>query len=215
MKTFVFATFCLCICTVCFAQTQPAGVVHFPHIVVDVPHKQLLLQCEALDCDAPLELLCCVAGTHDYESVLRTGARPSQVHLGLLMLGLKPGEPAHYSEAEHRWIPPTGDHLNVEAEFTKAGKKIRINACHLMRNIKTQKPMPQTPWVFAGSKIVNGTYTADVTGYLLTIVNFDWSVMDVPMLRSNSNATLQWERDPTVAPPGGTMVTLILTPAKR
>jgi hypothetical protein len=82
-----------------------------------------------------------------------------------------------------------------------------------MRDIKTHAAMPRSPWIFAGSRVVNGTYTADVTGYLLTVVNFDWSVMDVPALRSNSDATLQWERNPNISPPLGTPVTLIITEA--
>jgi hypothetical protein len=203
----------LLLCIACVAQTRPSGVVTFPHIEVDVPGKEMRLECEALDCNAPLEMLCCVAGTHDYESVLRTGARPSQVHLGLLMLGLKCGEPAHYSAAEKRWIPPTGDDLQIDAEFLRDGKLVRMDACDLMRDIKTHGAMPHTPWVFAGSRVVNGTYTADVTGYLLTVVNFDWSVIDVPALRSNSDATLQWERNPSVSPPLGTPVTLIIRAA--
>ena len=201
----------LLICIACVAQTRPSGVVIFPHIEVDVARKELRLDCEALDCNAPLEMLCCVAGTHDYESVLRTGARPSQVHLGLLMLGLKCGEPAHYSAAEKRWIPPTGDNLQIDAEFLRDGKLVRTSACDLMRDIKTHRTMPPTSWVFAGSRVINGAYTADVTGYLLTVVNFDWSVMDVPALESNSNATLQWERNPTISPQVGTRVTLIIT----
>ncbi|HEY1684230.1 MAG TPA: YdjY domain-containing protein [Tepidisphaeraceae bacterium] len=200
------------ICAKASAQTRPASIVQFPHIEVDVPHKQLRLECEALNCDAPLEMLCCVAGTHDYESVLRSGARPSQVHLGLIMLGLQCGEPAHYSEKDKRWFPPSGDEMNIEAEFIRNGKLVRIPASDLIRNIKTKKSMPETPWVFAGSRVVNGTYTADVTGYLLTIVNFDWSTIDVPAIRSNSDATLQWERNPQVAPVGGTRVVLVITP---
>ena len=119
------------------------------------------------------------------------------------MLGLRCGEPAHYSAAEKRWIPPTGDAMQIDAQFLQKGKSIRINACDLMRDIKTHRSMPHTPWIFAGSRVVNGTYTADVTGYLLTVVNFDWSVIDVPALRSNSDATLQWERNPQCRPLSG------------
>jgi hypothetical protein len=137
------------------------------------------------------------------------------VHLGLLMLGLKCGEPAHYSAAEKRWIPPTGDAMQIDAQFLQKGKSIRINACDLMRDIKTHRSMPHTPWIFAGSRVVNGTYTADVTGYLLTVVNFDWSVIDVPALRSNSDATLQWERNPQMSPPIGARVTLIISPTQN
>lgn len=200
------------ISSVSIGQTKAAGIVRFPHLQVDVAHHEVRMDCEAINCDAPLEMLCCVAGTHDYESVLRTSAQPSQVHLALLMIGLHNGEPAHYSAAAKRWIPPSGDEMHIDAEFMRNGKLVRMDACDLMRDIKTHRPMPRLPWVFAGSRVVNGTYTADVTGYLLTVVNFDWSVIDVPALRSNSDATLQWERNPQVSPPAPTRVTLIITP---
>lgn len=209
-----YVTGLLLLCSAASAQTQPTRIVVFPHIQVDVRHRQVRIECESLQCDAPLEMLCCVAGTHDYESLLRSGARPSQVHMGLLMIGLKPGEPAHYVPALKRWVPPTGDAMNIEAQFTEHGKTVRMNACDLMRNIKTHKPMPHHPWIFAGSRVINGTYTADVNGYLITVVNFDWSVIDIPAVASNSNATLQWERNPATAPPAGAIVTLIISPVQ-
>jgi hypothetical protein len=38
-------------------------------------------------------------------------------------------------------------------------------------------------------------------------------MIDIPDLASNSNETLQWERNPDVMPPAGTKVTMLIEPA--
>ena len=51
--------------------------------------------------------------------------------------------------------------------------------------------MPPLTWVFAGSKIMpEKVYAADVTGYLVTVINFELAVIDVPLLASSANETL-------------------------
>src|SRR3954462_10252296 len=93
------------------AQDGAAGVGKFPHVSVDVKAKQVRVECEALDVEAPLEFFCCVKGTQEHEAVLRTEAKPSDIHTGLLMLGMKAGEPVKYVEAERKWTPPRGERI--------------------------------------------------------------------------------------------------------
>src|SRR3954447_17083935 len=79
-----------------------APVGRFPHIEIDVQHKQVRVECQALHCEAPLEFFCVVNGTNEHESVLRTPATPSQIHTALLMLGLAPGELVRFSPDEKK-----------------------------------------------------------------------------------------------------------------
>jgi hypothetical protein len=200
------------------APTTSPTLGHFPFLTVDAVHKQVRVQCEALHCDAPLEFFCCVTGTNEYESVLRSKVRPSHLHAALLMLGLKPGQPVHFSQALQKWVPPSGPRLHITVEFQKNGKTVTMPAYELMRDIKTKKPMPPMTWIFAGSKLMptpNGgeTYAADQTGYLVSVVNFELTVIDIPDLASSSNETLEWEADLSKLPPLGTKVTMILEPA--
>src|SRR5439155_19932786 len=126
----------------------------------------------------------------------------------------KPGEPVHYSEAWKKWLPPTGPPLSLSVIFEKDGKTQQVWASTMMRDIRTKKPMPLTPWIFAGPRIMdNGVYAADTTGYLISVVNFDLTVIDIPTLASNANETLGWEIDPKVGPPLGTKVTLVIESA--
>ncbi len=193
--------------------TQPGLTNKLEHITVDVKNKQVRVECQSLAVESPLEFFCVVAGGPEHETVLRTLAKPSDIHLALLMLGLKPGQPVRYAQAADRWYPPMGPPVRIGVEFQKDGKLIQTSANRLMKNTKTGKPMPDLPWIFVGSQMMeDGTYAADVTGYVVSVVNFDLTVIDVPDLRSSDNETLEWQADLAALPPAGSTVTMILEP---
>jgi hypothetical protein len=172
-------------------------------MTIDGKAKQIRVECEALRVATPLEFFLCLAGSTEHESVLRSKVRPSHLHAALLMLGLKPGEPVRFSEAQNKWLPPHGPPL-------------QLTAYRLMRDVKTKKEMPPMTWIFAGSKVINDTYAADRTGYLVSVVNFELSVIDIPRLASNANETLEWETNLELMPGEvGTAVTLIIEPAGK
>jgi hypothetical protein len=200
------------------ATTRASGVVEFPGVTVDLSRRQVRVACEALAVDAPLEFFCVAKGGPEHETVLRTPARPSHVHAGLLLLGLEPGEPAHYDEAGRKWVAPRGPAVRITCEWTAAdGRVVREPAARLMRGARDRATtMPaDTTWVFAGSRVraADDAYLADPLGYVVAIVNFEHAPIDVPRLASNANETLEWARDERVAPPRGTSVTMILEPA--
>jgi hypothetical protein len=195
--------------------TQP-GVGRLPFVQVDLKNRQVRVECEALRCEAPLEFFCVVAGTSEHESVLRTRAKPSHIHTALLMLGLTPGEPIKFSEATRKWFPPHGPPLGLSVEFDKDGKRNIMPAYRLMRDLKQKKPMPAMNWIFAGSRVMeDGSYAADITGYVVSIVNFELTLMDVPRLASSANETLEREAALDLMPPLGGPVTLVIEPLDK
>jgi hypothetical protein len=204
------------------AQDAPATApaehdkAKLPFVQVDVENRQVRVECEALGVEAPLEFFCVLAGTAEHEAVLRTRARPSHIHLALLMLGLEPGQPVRYSEAAKKWFPPHGPPLNIHLAFERDGKTVTLPAHRTMRNLNTKQEMPQLTWIFAGSRVMeDGVYAADSTGYVVSVVNFDLSLIDIPMLASSQNEMLEWERNPDQAPPAGAKVMMILEPAGK
>src|SRR5689334_17062542 len=83
-----------------------------------------------------------------------------------------------------------------------------------MREVQTKKTAPPFTWEFTGSRTMpDGKYAADVTGYLVTVVNFELSVIDVPAIASSSNDLLEWERNPDVTHKAGTKVWMVIEPA--
>jgi hypothetical protein len=104
--------------------------------------------------------------------------------------------------------------VQISVEYKKNGELVSTPAWKLFRDLKTKKTMPPRTWIFVGSKVYNtGQYAADITGYVVSIVNFDLSLIDVPWLASSSNELLEYELDPQAAPDKGSPVTMILEPA--
>ncbi len=198
-------------------STRPVaeGVAKLRHAVIDLKNKQIRVDCEALNAHMPLEFFCVERGGQEHESVLRTDARPSLIHFGLLAMGLKPGEPAHLTQPDRTWFPPTGPPLKISCEYFLNGKLMVIPANRMMRSVMTSgNGMPPMSWVFDGSRMLpDGRYAADLTGYVVSIVNFDMTMIDVPELASNANETLEWEFNPDLVPPVGTAITMIIEPA--
>ncbi len=196
------------------AATEPS-TGQLPDVEIDAVHKQVRVQCETLNAQMPLEFFCVTVGGPEHESVLRTDAKPSDVHFGLLALGLIPGEPARYEQTTDTWFPPTGAPLQIFCRFKLNGEIQTIPANRLVRSVKTHDEMPLQTWVFDGSRILpDGQYAANLTGYVVSIVNFDMTMIDVPELASNSNETLEWEYNPAICPRTGTKVTMIIEPAE-
>ena len=196
--------------------TRASKPVEFPNVTIDRDARQVRVKCEFLGlADTPLEFFCVANGGPEHETVLRTAARPSHVHAGLLMLGLEPGSPVKYDETLNRWSPPRGPAIRIRAEWTDAaGKLIQRSAASMMCSTKDAKPMPPTTWIFTGSQQRgDGVYLGDPTGYIVSICNFEFTPIDVPNLVSSDNATLEWETDLAHDPPRGASVTMILEPA--
>jgi hypothetical protein len=210
-----FIAGCLLFCSIALsASAEPAETDKLPHLQVDVAKKQVRVECEALAVEEPLEFFCVMNGTSEHESVLRSAAKASDLHLALLMIGLKPGEPVRYSEAAGKWLPPHGPPLQIHCEFEKDGMSVALPAYRMMRGVKSKEPMPVLTWIFAGSRVMpDGNYAADVTGYLVSIVNFELTVIDIPKLASSNNETLEWETNLDVMPPLGTRVWMVIEPA--
>jgi hypothetical protein len=186
-----------------------------PHIKVDVERRQVRLECEAVNPDMPLEFLVCQTGTKEYESLLRSSAKPSHLHLALLMIGLEPGEPISWDEKKERWLPPRGPALKLTCEYQADGRRISLPVHQLLRNQQTRKPMPPLTWVFAGSYMTEDReYAADLRGYLVSVANFPETTIDIAALKSEKNESLEMEVDPQTAPPRGTTLWLLIEPAE-
>lgn len=208
-----------CLLLACARANDVPGadkVGKLPHVTFDVAKKQVRVEGEALGVEAPLEFFCVLTNTSEHESVLRTPAKPSHIHTALLAIGLKPGRPVQYSESLKKWLPAQGPPLQVSLEWVKDGKPVSLPAYRCMRDIRTKKEMKPMSWIFAGSRVMeDGVYAADVSGYVISVVNFDLTLIDIPEVASNSNELLEWERNPDTAPPAGAKVTMVIEPAGK
>ena len=202
------------------AASQPAGVTDkLPHVQVDVKNKIVRVECESCNAhqDVGLEFFCVTAGGNEYEAVLRTEAKPSNIHLALLMIGLQPGEPVKYSEAAKKWLAPHGPPLSIRCEFTgKDGKPRQVPASRLMRNHKTGKEPAPFNWVFVGSKVMeDGKYAADVTGYVVSVLNSELTVIDIAQVAGTALESRELDRNDEVLPEAGQKIWMVIEPTGK
>ena len=99
----------------------PGLVINFQKRCVDI---------EATICldEGMLELIACVKGSKEHESIVAIEARPMHIHTALLLLGANNGTPAMSRPADEqktRWIhiPPQGDPVNVYSCVRDTGRK--------------------------------------------------------------------------------------------
>ncbi|WP_145446516.1 YdjY domain-containing protein [Mucisphaera calidilacus] len=138
-----------------------------------------------------LELVVCGRNTREHESLLATGVRASELHASLLLLGLEPGRPATLVRDESvaggwRVDPPTGPEIAVTIAV---GNQAEVTAGSWVKNKETGEDFAEATWLFTGSKQVEVPaeegrggwhYLADLSGSLITLVNFRDDLMALP-----------------------------------
>ena len=216
---------------------KPVVLTTLPGIVVDTEKGEVRLEGKVCLREGALELVVCSEGTREHESVVAVKARPSHVTFALALLGLEPGQPAHWTEAG-AFSPPAGGTLDITARFFTVSdeEKARVDkliaegadpdairarktllkevpAWKLLRlsgsEVEVTRPIE---WVYVGRPEKNMLVAADREGTVVCLSNFVEAVIDVPFESTAVNADLLYEANPNVVPPVGTPVELVIRP---
>ena len=219
---------------------KPVVLTTLPGIVVDTEKGEVRLEGKVCLREGALELVVCSEGTREHESIVAVKARPSHVTFALALLGLEPGQPAHWTEAG-AFSPPAGETLEISARFftvsdeEKARVDKRIAEGAKPENIEVRKTLlKEVPawkllrltgsevevtrpieWVYVGRPEKNMLVAADREGTVVCLSNFVEAVIDVPFESTAVNADLLYEANPDVVPPVGTPVELVIRPTGR
>lgn len=165
-----------------------------------------------------LELLACTPGSLDHESILAIEARPSHVHLALLLLGIEPGQPSRPVRDGDRVVvqPPTGPEIGVSLVYEHEGETVEVPANRWVLNRETDQHLTDHRWLFTGSVWMDFQgkrhYLADQSGTAITLVNFNDDLLARPTELSRDNDGQQWMANTEAIPPLDTPVTIRLRP---
>ncbi len=186
------------------------------------------LACEVCLREGPLEVLLCKKGTKEHEAILRVDADAQLVHLALIAADAKPGTPTQFIDPKTekpQYKPATGSKINVAVHYTKGGKAFTHPAQEwVLDREKTKKDKKDVtiphPWVFAGSMEVKDpcfpdkpAYYAANSGDIISISNFPYSMLEMPVEISKDDAFLTYEARTEKIPALFSKVWLILEPA--
>ena len=201
------------------AQSRPQTL---PHVRVDRAQRLVDLEATVVTREAPwLELLACSPGSREHEAILSIEARPSHVHLALLMLGLEPGAPLTWREQDGQIVPvpPHGPTVHVSIVLGGRGRPTEVPAGNWILNNQTSEPLGDSTWIFTGSTVRQfegqSIFMADLGGTVISLVNFGDDLLARATDRTNKNDQEAWGPRVEAIPPVGTKVIVRLRPHKE
>ncbi len=198
--------------------SAPTSRPTLPAIHIDRASNTIAIQAYVALRQGPLELLLCRRLTKEYESILTTDARPSHIHAALLALGLDPGRPAYYDDTHAKaaiYVPPAGAELTIRLRYKDdSGNQHELDPSQWLLRQSDQISPASMNWVFVGSSpILQAPYWADQSGDIISLANYEASVIDVPFASTRDNANLLFAANMQAIPPVGTPVEVIIQPA--
>jgi hypothetical protein len=200
------------------ASTAPATRPGLPAMRIDPQARTIEIEARVALRQGPLELLLCHRLTKEYESILATDAQGSHVHAALLALGLDPGRAGYWQrlgDGNSVYSPPAGAPLEITLRWRDAQGRDQQAPAHQWLAAQESGNAPRPfGWVFVGSSPVEeGPYWADQTGDIISLANYEASVIDVPFASSRDNSLLTFAARTAAIPPEGTPVTVTIRPA--
>ena len=198
-------------------SSQTTLAPQFPGIQIDAQAGVIDLEAIVVQREATwLELLAASPGTREHETIVTVTARPSQIHLALILLGLEPGQPTTTRRSENQWLvdPPSGPPVEVFFVWEQGGCEQQIPAHLWVQNQQTGRPLQDNIWLFSGSRFQSWRgqkhYLADDNGTVISLVNFGDDLLARRTHLSNQTDNQIWSPATDRIPAIGTHLTLRL-----
>lgn len=195
---------------------DPKGMVRLDpvsRIWVDRKNRRIVTDGFIALTSGQLEMLACLVGTKEHESVVAVFTKAQFVHAGLLAIGAKKGTPVQWRP---EYKPPTGSRIRVIALWRdEKGKKHAIDARKWVQENRTDGGHLTEDFVFAGSIFAKDpdtgreVYEAEV-GDLICVANFTSATIDIPIRSLDANSLLSYRSYTERIPPHKTPVRLVL-----
>lgn len=205
------------------SRPAPPDEQSLAHVKIDRERRTIDLDAQVILREGGwLELLACSPGTRTHESLLVVHAKPSHVHLALVMLGLEPGTPMRWRQVgdQYQVEPATGPTVAVTIVTTdRAGAEVETPASQWVISRQTDQALPDNTWLFTGSSFDDTTdpptYRGDVEGSVLSLVQFGDEVLARPTQTTNQTDQGMLIPNTQAIPPVGTNVVIRLRPTEN
>lgn len=203
-------------------------VALFEHVRADVHGRLVEFDAEVSpilvkDDRAPLlylEVLTCIPGTREHETLVVSSAKASHVHAALLAVGAKAGTPGgfEWTEKTLRPIEASGSRVDVRFVYDDNGQEREIDPLEWVvnagdgRGFRSFEAGRDVGFVFAGSRIVKvaGTerYAGDLGGNIVGLTTFGDEVIGLSKTISPEAAVQapEWVAKLDAIPPAGTAI---------
>jgi hypothetical protein len=133
-----------------------------------------------------------------HESLVRTDAQPTHIHLAMLLLGAKGLGTNAFPEDPKAPIP--GDKVTIQISWKDpAGVEKRFPPEDFIINQESKTPAVRGPWIYNGSRVVQGTFVAQQIGSIVSTMTDADALMNNP--RAGHENDKIWEIKSEGLPP--------------
>ena len=185
-------------------QNLGAGRWSVGQVVLDTKSRTIAFPAAVNMDRAAVEYLLVAEGGKTHESILKTGAKPFDIHVAMLLLGARAAttsNPAIFYDPTQS-IP--GDTIEVELAWRDGNSEVASPAASWIFNSETERPMSQGPWAYNGSQFVEGEFVAQQEGSIASVMTDPNALINNP--RSGRENDAIWHVRSNTVPPVGTSV---------
>jgi hypothetical protein len=157
-----------------------------------------------------------------HESLFATKMLPHDIHLALLLIGLKDennvnakeqAPPSAIDSAYLQAAPKLkGAPVLISVKWTLNGKTTKVPAENWILNLKTNHPMTTGTWTYNGSMIQDGVFLADQELSIVAVITDPTALVNNP--REGYDDDEIWQLRDDVIPPMDTPVEITITLAE-
>ena len=175
-------------------------------IWIDPARHELIVSGFVNQVQGAVELFACGPGGKTHESILVLFGEPADIQTGLLLLGLKHGEPMKGLGQG----PPEGDRVNLTVHWEQDGEVRFASAGELILDYQRGKSFRNASWVFNGSKVENNYFLALAEESLIATYWDPWAIINIATSEGRDDERLA--ANTKKLPPRQTPVRLVISP---
>jgi len=200
---------------------QPLGDGRFQigSVILDKSAKDISFPARVNLDSGLIEYLLVTTNGKAYESLLATSAQPYHIQLAMLLIGAKgatdspalraaPVVPFHVNrapgDASPPPPPPSGDSISIALAWTNSAQAHHISAEDALLNFQTKTNAAPGPWIYNGSRVVNGTFIAQRDGSIVAVIDDLDAMVNNP--RPGHDNDQIWQINSNALPPLGSPV---------
>jgi hypothetical protein len=180
-------------------------------VLIDKGRREITLHGWVNMNDGPIEYLAVAPGGKTHESVLVLDVQPLHLQLALLLFGLDYGQNLGFQGDS---AMPMGDRVKIQVNWINLkGKQVRKSASEIVKDLRTNKAMKSSDWVFTGSTTNQDSFMADMDGSIIAVYSDPVAILNNP-LGGRVDDTVYGSNKETLPPPG-TKITMTIKALRK
>jgi hypothetical protein len=188
----------------------PGGRMNFGLVTLDPSSRSLSFPAVVNMREQMVEYVVVHKTGKTHESILRTDARPQDLHTAMLLLGTRGGLTNQWGEDGKG--PPEGDAIHVEITWTNEGAIVRRPLEDIVLLKEADGPPTRGVWIYNGSNFSEGQFSAQRDGSIISLhIDPDALINNPRPERENDDAH---RPNTNLLPAQGRPVTIIVRAAR-